>query len=123
MDNVVAYLARLKAAMTRVDAELWPQAELSQDLESLMTRLNQIPGRVQEWKKSSARCGANVALSLVRVHCKDAREDKLAALKVVNTKKHTFQSFMDTFLEAATRIADNIDLDSFCDPTSPSPDE
>ena len=65
LDGVVAYLARLKAAMTRVDAELWPQAELSQDLESLMTRLNQIPGRVQEWKKSSARCGADVALSLV----------------------------------------------------------
>ena len=104
--------------MTRVDTELWPQAELSQDLESLMTRLNQLPGRVQEWKKSSARCGADVALSLVRVHCKDAREDKLAALKVVNTKKHTFQSFMDTFLEAATRIADSIDLDSFCDPAS-----
>ena len=88
-----------------------------------MTRLNQIPGRVQEWKKSFTRCGADVALSLVRVHCKDAREDKLATLKVANTKKHTFQSFMDTFLEAATRIADNIDLDSFCDPASPSPAE
>ena len=36
MDIVVDYLARLKVAMTRVDAELWPQAELSQDLESLM---------------------------------------------------------------------------------------
>ena len=70
LDGAVDYLARLKAAMTRVDAELWPQAELSQDLESLMTRLNQIPGRVQEWKKSSARCGADVTLSLVRVHCK-----------------------------------------------------
>ena len=88
-----------------------------------MTRLNQIPGRVQEWKKSSACYGADVALSLARVHCKDNRADKLAALKVVNTKKHTFQSFMDTFLEAATHIADSIDLDSFCDPTSPSPDE
>ena len=65
MDNIVAYLAQLKAAMSQVDAELWPQAELSQDLESLMTRLNQIPGGVQEWKKSSARCGADVALSLV----------------------------------------------------------
>ena len=92
MDSMVTYLARLKAAMTRVDAELWPQAELSQDLESLMarlkvsmsrinqalwpeatlqndleslrTRLNGIPDRVQEWKKSSARCGADVALSL-----------------------------------------------------------
>ena len=122
MDSAVAYLARLKAAMTRVDAELWPQAELSQDLESLMARLNQIPDRVQEWKKSSARCGADVALSLVRVHCKDVKEDKLAELKVANTKRHTFQSFMDTFLDAATRIADSIDLDSFCDPASPSPD-
>ena len=99
MDRVVAYLARLKAAMTRVDAKLWPQAELSQDLESLMARLNQIPGRVQELKKSSARCGADVALSLVRVHCKDVKEDKLTELKVANTKRHTFQSFMDTFLD------------------------
>ena len=40
LDGAVDYLARLKAAMTRVDAELWPQAELSQDLESLMTRIN-----------------------------------------------------------------------------------
>ena len=65
LDGAVDYLARLKAAMTRVDAKLWPQVELSQDLESLMTQLDQIPGRVEEWKKSSARCGADVALSLV----------------------------------------------------------
>ena len=76
---------------------------------------------MQEWKKSSARCGADVALYLVRVHCKEAKEDNLAALKVANTKKHSFQDFMDTFLEAATRITDSIDLDSFCDPTSRSP--
>ena len=84
-----------------------------------MTRLNEIPGRVQEWKKSSARCGAHMALSLVRVHCKEAKEDKLAALKVANTKKLDFQSFMETFIEAATRIADGIDLDEFVEPTSP----
>ena len=113
LDGAVDYLARLKAVLTRVDAVLWPQEELSQDLESLMARLNQIPSRVQEWKKSSARCGANAALSLVRVHCKEAKEDKLVALKVANTKKHSFQNFMDTFLEAATRIADSIDLDNF----------
>ena len=59
-----------------------------------MTRLNEIPSRVEEWKKSSARCGADVAMSLVRVHCKAAREEKLASIKVANTKKHDFQSFM-----------------------------
>ena len=123
LDDAVDYLARLKAAMARADAELWPQAELPQSLESLMTRLNQIPDRVQEWKKSSARCGTDIALSLVRMHCKEAKEEKLAALKVANTRKHSFQDFMDTFLEAATHIADSIDLDSFCDPASPSPAE
>lgn len=121
--GVLDYLARLKAAVSRIDTALWPGVTLENGLESLMTRLNEIPGRVQEWKKSSARCGADVALSLVRVHCKEAKEDKLAAIKVANTKKLDFQSFMETFIEAATRIADGIDLDEFVEPASPPPGE
>ena len=117
------YLARLKVAMLRIYTELWPRAELQNDLESLMTRLNEIPGRVQEWKKSSACCGADVALSLVRVHCKEVKEDKLVDLKVANTKKLQFQSFMETFIDAATRIAYGIDFDSFIGPASPPPAE
>ena len=62
-------------------------------------------------------------LSLVRVHCKEAREEKLVAIKVANTKKHDFQSFMETFIAAATRIADGIDLDEFVEPASPPPAE
>ena len=120
---VVDYLARLKAATSRIDSTLWPEETLQNDLESLMARLNTIPGRVQEWKKSSARCGADMALSLVRVHCKEARKDKLAAIKVANTKRHDFQSFMETFIAAATRIADEIDLDEFVAPSSPPPEE
>ena len=88
-----------------------------------MSRLNEVPRPVQEWKKSFARCGADVALSLVRVHCKEAREEKLAAIKVANTKRHDFQSFMETFITAATRIADGIDLDEFVEPASPPPAE
>ena len=119
--SATSYLARLKEVVSRIDSTLWPEATLQNDLESLMTRLNEIPDRVQEWKKSSARCGADVALSLVRVHCKEVREDKLAASKVANTKKHDFQSFMETFIAAATRIADGIALDSFVEPASPPP--
>ena len=59
-----------------------------------------------------------MALSLVRIHCKEAREDKLAAIKVANTKKLQFQSFMETFIDAATCIADGIDLDEFVEPAS-----
>ena len=88
--SFTSYLTRLKEAVSRVDSLLWPRATLQNDLESLMARLNEIPDRVKEWKKSSAQCGADVALSLVRVHCKEAREDKLAAIKVANTKRHDF---------------------------------
>src|SRR4051812_19066076 len=86
--GVVDYLARLKVAVSRIDTTLWPGETLQNDLESLMTRLNEVPGRVQEWKKSSAQCGADMALSLDRVHCKEAREEKLAAIKIANTKRH-----------------------------------
>ena len=64
-----------------------------------------------------------MALSLVRVHCKEAKEEKLAALKVANTKKLHFESFMETFLEVATHIDDGIDLDEFVEPASPPPAE
>ena len=41
------------------------------------------------------------------------------ALKVANTKRLDFQSFMETFIAIATRIADGIDLDEFIEPASP----
>ena len=123
IDSAVDYLARLKVAMSRIDPALWPEAVLQNDIESLMTRLNEIPDRVQEWKKSAARCGADVALSLVRVHCKEVRQDKLAAIKVASTQKHDFRTFMETFIAAATRIADGVDLDEFVKPASPPPAE
>src|SRR3954463_10823182 len=121
--GVVDYLARLKVAVSRIDTALWPGTTLQNDLESLMTRLNGVPGQVQEWKKSSARCGVVVALSLIRVHCKEVREEKLAAIQVANTRKLSFQDFMETFIAAATRIADGIDLDEFVAPSSPPPEE
>ena len=121
--SVVDYLAQLKVAMSRIDTSLWLGTTLQNDIESLMVRQDEVPGRVAEWKKSSARCGADVALSLVRVHCKEAREEKLAAIQVANTRKHNFQDFMETFIAAATRIADGIDLDEFVAPSSPPPEE
>ena len=121
--SVLDYLGRLKVAVSRIDTELWPSAMFQNDLKSLITRLNGVPERVQAWKKSSAHYGADVALSLVRVHCKEVKEEKLADLKVANTKKLQFQSFMETFIDAATRIAYNINLDSFVELASPTPAE
>uniref|UniRef100_A0A8I7B769 Uncharacterized protein n=1 Tax=Hordeum vulgare subsp. vulgare TaxID=112509 RepID=A0A8I7B769_HORVV len=123
--KVGPFIGRLREVVGRIDKELWPEDESRQEMENLMTRLEEIPNRVQSWKKSAARCGADVALSLVRVHCKEVREEKLKTLKVANTKKLRFEDFMETFLESATRIADGIDLDTFVEPSSlgVNPDE
>ena len=125
MGKVGPFIGRLREVVGRIDKELWPEDESRQEMENLMTRLEEIPKKVQSWKKSAARCGADVALSLVRVHCKEVREEKLKTLKVANTKKLRFEYFMETFLESATRIADGIDLDTFVEPSSPgvNPDE
>ena len=118
--GVREYVARLRGAMEKVDKELWPEDSLQADLESMMTRLDELPGQVQAWKKSAAHCGADVVLSLVRVHCKEVKEDKLKALQVANTKKLQFEDFMETSISAATRIADRSDLDTFVEPASPT---
>ena len=44
---VVDYLARLKVATLRINTSLWPEETLQNDLESLMTRLNEVPSRVE----------------------------------------------------------------------------
>ena len=119
LDGVKEYVARLRSALAQIDKELWPEDSLRADLESMMTRLEALPDRVQAWKKSAARCGADVALSLVRVHCKEVKEEKLKALQVANTRKLQFEDFMETFIEAATRIAEGIDLNTFVEPASP----
>ena len=95
--SVTNYLARLKVAASRINADLWPRETFQNNLECLMAQLNEIPGRVQVWMKSSARCSIDVALSLVRVHCKEVKEEKLVALKVANTKRHNFQSLIRPF--------------------------
>jgi hypothetical protein len=120
LGGVQGYITRLKAALEKIDTELWPEDSLQTDLKFMMTRLNEIPSQVQAWKKSASHCGAGIALSLVRVHCKEAKEDKLRALQVANTKKLQFEDFMETFIAAATRIADEIDLDTFIEPASPT---
>ncbi|KAI5007424.1 hypothetical protein ZWY2020_050869 [Hordeum vulgare] len=115
LGKVGPFIGRLREVVGRIDKELWPEDKSQQEMEGLMTRLEDVPNRVHAWKKSAARCGADVALSLVRVHCKEARKEKLKALQVANTKKLRLEDFMETFLESATR-ASRIDLDTFVEP-------
>ena len=105
MENALCYIIRTRGALGWIDKELQPGEETRMDLESVMRRLNEVPARVKAWKKFVARSGADVALSLVHVHCKNVDEEKLKNLRVVNKKNLKFEDFMETFAEAATRIA------------------
>ena len=46
--SVLDYLARLKVEVSRINTELWTGVTFQNDLESLMTQIKEIPGRVQE---------------------------------------------------------------------------
>jgi hypothetical protein len=57
-----------------------------------------------------------MALVLTRVHVPKINEEKLWKLSVVNPKGYNFRDYLETFIKAATRIADAIDLGAFIDP-------
>ena len=44
--SITNYLARLKVVVSRIDVELCQRETFQNDLESLMTQLNEIPGQV-----------------------------------------------------------------------------
>lgn len=88
-------------------------------MESILTQVRDVPSRVKAWKKSAARAGADIALSLVHIHCKGVDEKKLKSLKVANRKHAKLEDFMAMFMEAATWIADSIDLDTFVEAVVP----
>lgn len=111
------YVRRVQEAMGEVDELLFPGEDLGQDFKALLTRLKEVPDRVKEWKKSSARCGADVVLALVRVHFPKVNEERLQALSIANPKGSHFTQHLSSFIEAATRIADAIDLSLFIDRT------
>lgn len=80
------YVRRVQEAMGEVDELLFPGEDLGQDFKALLTRLKEVPDRVKEWKKSSARCGADVVLALVRVHFPKVNEERLQALFFCESK-------------------------------------
>ena len=105
VDQVTSYIKRLNSAVSEIDRDVFSNEEPSKDLESALTRVRDVPSRVKAWKKSTARAGADIALSLVCVHCKGVDEKKLKSLEVTNRKHAKVEDFMEMFMEATTRIA------------------
>lgn len=106
----------MKSFMKKVDNILCSREEVKEYLEAYMSQPRQIPDRVAKWKKSTACCGADVALALTRVLFPKINEEKLQSLSVANPKGYDFQEYLVTFMDAATRIIDAIDLNIFIDP-------
>ncbi|KAI4987587.1 hypothetical protein ZWY2020_020387 [Hordeum vulgare] len=49
--KVGPFVSRLREVIGRIEKELWPEDESRQEMETLLERLEEIPDRVQSWKK------------------------------------------------------------------------
>nr|XP_020162659.1 uncharacterized protein LOC109748012 [Aegilops tauschii subsp. strangulata] len=120
----VEFCRNFKEETGRIETSLDPinshvKDEATMNVMRLESRLASVLDYLARLKVAVSR----VDTELWPVHCKEVKEEKLASLKVANTKKLQFQSFMGTFIDASTRIADGIDLDEFVEPASPPPAE
>lgn len=97
-----------------------PGKELFKNARAIIDRVKALPGQLQSWKKSAARAGADIALLLVRIHCKGVDEEKVKNLRVINRKSAKFEDFMEMFIASTTRIANGINLDIFVEAVEPS---
>ncbi|KAI4966997.1 hypothetical protein ZWY2020_034475 [Hordeum vulgare] len=54
LSRVGPFVGCLREVIGRIDKELWPEDDSRQEIDGLMTRLEDVPSRVQAWKKSAA---------------------------------------------------------------------
>lgn len=114
---------RVMQVTQRINTSLWLEETFDEDLPSCIEQLEQVPARVSQWKKSSARCGAGFALVLVKTHCNKIKD--LEILGDGNPPGKDCTDHLPVYLEAASKIAAFIDLDTFVDATEvpDSPEE
>lgn len=87
--------------------------DLPKEAQAIVDRGKAIPSQLQSWKKSAARVGSDIILSLVCIHWKGVEKEKLKNLRVVNRKSDKFEGFMEMFMAVSTWITDGIVLDTF----------
>nr|XP_040251837.1 WEB family protein At4g27595, chloroplastic-like [Aegilops tauschii subsp. strangulata] len=111
-------IAQVRKSMKGINATLHPGEEVDEALPICLQQLEQVPDRVSRCKKSAARCGANVALALTRVHFPEINEAKLQNIGVGNPEGDNFEDHMKTFIGTANQIAPLIVLDLSVEPAS-----
>jgi hypothetical protein len=109
--------AQVKESMKNINVTLRPGEDLGEDLPACLQQLEQVPDRVSRWKNSPAHYGADVALSLTRVHIPKINEERLKHIGVGNPEGQDSKDYMGTFIETASQITSFIDLDTFVKPT------
>ncbi|KAE8785548.1 hypothetical protein D1007_40712 [Hordeum vulgare] len=97
---VVSCFKLLQSVVGEIDQEKVPEDTPVKD-----AQVKAIPGELESWKKSSTRAEADIALSLVRIHCKGVDKEKSKNFRVANRKSAKFEDFMEMFMTGATWIA------------------
>lgn len=109
-------LFRVKQVTEKINESLWPEEAFNDDLPSCLSQLAKAPAQVTRWKKSATRCGAAVALALTRTHFSKIKDEDLQLVGGGNPCGKDFTIHMPTFMEAASKTASFIDLDTFVEP-------
>lgn len=94
IEQVLVYIKKLSTAISEINREVAHDKEFAKDLESILARVREVPSRVKSWKKSAARAGADISLTLVRIHCKGVDEKKLKSLEIAKKKHAKLEDFM-----------------------------
>lgn len=104
---------RVKQVMQEINTSLWPDEAFDEDLPSYIEQLEQVPYQVSRWKKSSTRSGAGFALALTKAHFPRIMDDDLAKVGDGNPPGKECMDHLPTFLEATSKIASIIYLETF----------
>lgn len=107
---------QVKQATEKINESLWPEEAFDSDLPTCLSQLEKTPAQVSRWKRSAARCGADVALALTKAHFSRIKDEDLKLVDGRNPEGKDFRDHMPTFLEAASNIASFIDLETFVEP-------
>ena len=114
------HLGRLRDAAVEVFKVLWPGQAVLETTLRLAKWLAVAPGRINEWRESAARAGAEMALSFVLSWYDEVRLDQLATRRAGAAAT---EPFLEELHARACAIASYAPVDEYIPPIDDEEDE
>lgn len=106
---VARFLRRFRRAGLKLARALWPEAVMPENTTRIARWLEAAPERLEAWKASAARAGAEMALSFVLSWYPDVELEQLATRRA----EADLEPRLDAIGARASDLASYVDLDAF----------